>query len=193
VGRLLIFYLVLAIIIIQRLAELRIARSNELWMKSKGALEFGQKHYKLMVMMHTLFFVALLAEVIVLKRGLSPYWPALLILFLVTQGVRVWALSSLGRFWNTKIIVLPNANIVRKGPYRFIKHPNYVIVTIELIVIPLLFQAYITAGVFTLLNAAMLYIRIPAEEKALKQLTEYDTTFKDCNRFVPELLKKYDS
>ena len=189
----LIFYLVLAIIIIQRLSELRIARSNEIWMKSKGALEFGHKHYRLMVMMHTLFFVALLAEVIVLKRGLSPYWPALLILFLVTQGVRVWALSSLGRFWNTKIIVLPNANIVRKGPYRFIKHPNYVIVTIELIVIPLLFQAYITAGVFTLLNAAMLSIRIPAEEKALKQLTEYDTTFKDCNRFVPELLKKYDS
>ena len=93
--------------------------------------------------------------------------------FLLTQLIRVWAITSLGRYWNTKIIVLPGAKMVNKGPYRFLKHPNYLVVTIEFIVIPLLFEAYFTAFFFSLLNGIILRIRIAAEEKALYQLTGY--------------------
>lgn len=188
-----LFYLFFAVIVFQRLAELIIARRNEKWMKRNGAVEFGQDHYGMVVSMHLLFFVSFLFEVVIFRNTLSTYWIWLLPVFLITQFVRMWALSSLGKYWNTKIIVLPNANVVRKGPYRYIKHPNYVIVTLELIVIPLMFEAYITAAVFTVLNIAMLSIRIPAEEQALKTLTEYEGAFGNCNRFVPEMLKKYDS
>ena len=83
--------------------------------------------------------------------------------------MRIWCLTSLGKFWNTKIIVLPVLDVVIKGPYKFIRHPNYLIVTIELLVLPLLFSAYFTAIVFSLLNVWMLSVRIPAEEKALKR------------------------
>jgi methyltransferase len=113
--------------------------------------------------------------------------------FVCAQLIRVWAISSLGTFWNTKIIVLPNVEVVRKGPYRFIKHPNYLVVSIELLVVPLMFGAYVTACLFTLLNVIMLSIRIPAEEKALRELTEYEGSFEKCNRFLPKLLNKYDN
>lgn len=97
-------------------------------------------------------------------------------MFLLVQAGRIWALTSLGEFWNTKIIVLPEARPIKRGPYRYLKHPNYVIVSIELLVIPLLFHAYMTAVIFTILNGYLLSIRIPAEEQALAQLTEYKTT-----------------
>ena len=98
---------------------------------------------------------------------------------MLTQLIRVWALTSLGRYWNTKIIVLPGAKMVNKGPYRFLKHPNYLVVTIEFIVIPLMFEAYFTAFFFSLLNGIILRIRIAAEERALTQLTGYSTTQMD--------------
>jgi len=101
-------------------------------------------------------------------------------------------MSSLGKYWNTKIIVLPHAQVVRRGPYRYIKHPNYFVVTIEFVVIPLLFEAYFTACLFTILNGLILSIRIPEEEKALKTLTEYEGTFQNCKRFIPRLLNKCD-
>lgn len=182
-----LFYLFFTVIVLQRLAELMIAKRNEKWMKQQGAIEFGKDHYGIMVSMHLLFFVSFMFEVLIFRNTLSPLWIWLLPVFLITQFGRMWALTSLGKYWNTKIIVLPNANVVRKGPYRFIKHPNYAIVTLELLVIPLLFQAYITAAVFTVLNIAMLSIRIPAEEHALKTLTKYEGTFKKCNRFVPKM------
>ncbi|MCM3091239.1 hypothetical protein M3588_09280 [Cytobacillus sp. AMY 15.2] len=171
------FIILISIIMLQRGAELALARRNEKWMKGMGALEFGQRHYRWIVAVHASFFVCYLLEVIIFKKNLSPFWPILLTLFFLTQTVRIWALHSLGRYWNTKIIVLPGAEVVRRGPYRFIKHPNYAIVAAEFLVIPLMFQAYITAAVFTLLNIAVLSVRIPAEEKALKELTEYEETF----------------
>lgn len=187
------FLLFITILIIQRLLELVIARRNEMWMKDQGAIEFGAKHYQFIVLMHSMFFIVLLLEKITFSRDLSPFWPLLAIVFVGAQLIRVWALSSLGRYWNTKIIVLPNVEVVRKGPYRFIKHPNYLVVSIELLVVPLLFGAYMTACLFTILNILILSIRIPAEEKALRELTEYEGSFGSCNRFLPKLLNKYDN
>lgn len=187
------FYIFTSIVIIQRLLEMVIARRNEKWMKAQGAIEFGRIHYQFLVMMHILFFLVFFFEKIAFSRELSPFWSLLGSLFIMAQLIRVWAISSLGRYWNTKIIVLPNVDVVRKGPYRYIKHPNYLVVFIELLVVPLMFGAYITAIMFTILNVMMLSIRIPAEEKALRELTEYEGSFGNCNRFLPKLLNKYDN
>lgn len=183
------FLVLYSFIVLQRMVELRIAKSNEKWMKQQGAVEFGVKHYRFMVMMHLLFFVSLFFEKVLINKGLSPIWPLFLSVFLFAQLLRIWAISSLGKYWNTKIIVLANSAIIRKGPYRFIKHPNYFVVAIELVIVPLLFNLYFTACLFTLLNVIMLIIRIPEEEKALRELTEYAETFQSCNRFLPKVVK----
>lgn len=174
-GRLFLF--VFIIVIIQRLVELAVARRNENWMRSQGAIEAGASHYKWMVLMHTAFFVSLLAEVLITGRPLPVYWPILLTVFLLMQILRVWCLSSLGKFWNTKILILPGADVQKRGPYKWIRHPNYVIVTTELLVLPLLFGAYFTAILFFILNLWMLSVRIPAEEQALRELTNYNEVF----------------
>lgn len=146
-------------------------------MRSQGAFEAGAKHYPVMVAMHVMFFISLVVEVLLVNRPLSPIWIILLVIFLMAQALRVWCLTSLGKFWNTRIIILPGANVVKKGPYAFMRHPNYVIVTTELLVLPLIFSAYFTAILFTILNIWMLSVRIPVEEKALKQATNYKEQF----------------
>jgi methyltransferase len=173
-----LFYIIIAIVIIQRLVELIIAKRNEKWMRSQGAFEAGAVHYPIMVTMHIAFFISLLVEVLVTNKPLSPLWIPLLSLFLIAQIARVWCLASLGTFWNTKIIILPGADVVKKGPYKFIRHPNYVIVATELLVLPLIFSAYFTAIVFSFLNIWMLSVRIPVEEKALKEVTNYREEFR---------------
>ncbi|MBK3496080.1 hypothetical protein JFL43_14655 [Viridibacillus sp. YIM B01967] len=150
-----------------------VARSNERYQKERGAIEAGQEHYPLIVLLHVLFLCSLLLEYIWFKPTLSLLWPSLLIAFLTLQFARVWAIQSLGRFWNTKIIILPGAKLVKRGPYKWMPHPNYAIVALEIAVIPLIFQAYYTAILFTLLNYGMMLIRIPIEEKALEQYGEY--------------------
>ena len=99
---------------------------------------------------------------------LSPWWPALVVAFLAAQVVRYWAIASLGRRWNTRILVLPGAPLVATGPYRYLRHPNYVAVVIELAVVPLVFEAWVTASLFSAANAAMLIlVRVPVETRAL--------------------------
>ncbi|WP_172371924.1 isoprenylcysteine carboxyl methyltransferase family protein [Sporosarcina jiandibaonis] len=173
-----LFYIIIAIVIIQRLIELMIAKRNEKWMRSQGAFEAGAGHYPIMVAMHMAFFISLVIEVLVIDRPLSLLWIPLLSLFLIAQLARVWCLTSLGKFWNTKIIILPGVDVVKKGPYKFIRHPNYVIVATELLVLPLIFSAYFTAIVFSLLNIWMLSVRIPIEENALKEVTNYKEEFR---------------
>jgi len=172
-----LFAIVISIVILQRLVELVVAKRNEKWMRSQGAIEAGSGHYPIMVAMHIAFFISLLAEVILLDRSLSSMWIILLVIFLTAQVARIWCLTSLGNFWNTKIIILPGADVVQKGPYKWVRHPNYIIVTTELLVLPLIFGAYSTAIIFTLLNVWMLSVRIPAEEKALKEATNYREKF----------------
>lgn len=173
-----IFAIFIVLIATQRLAELYIAKQNEKQLKGAGAVEYGESHYRWMVLMHVSFFIVLIFEVIVFGRDVSALWPIWLTLFLVAQSGRIWVISSLGKHWNTKIIVVPNAEVVIKGPYKFFKHPNYIIVATEIIVISLLFNAYYTAIIFTVLNIWMMAVRIPLEEKALKENTEYSAVFK---------------
>ncbi|WP_173108173.1 isoprenylcysteine carboxylmethyltransferase family protein [Bacillus sp. KH172YL63] len=167
------FFLFFSVLIIQRIVEVVIAKSNEKWMIRQGAKEYGQAHYKLMVAIHVAFFISLLIEGGIKESGVNSYWPFLLCAFLITQIMRIWVITSLGKYWNTKIIVLPNAESVNKGPYKYLKHPNYLIVTIELIIVPLLFNAYWTMFIFALLNQLILSVRIPLEEKALRNETDY--------------------
>ncbi|MFS0764699.1 isoprenylcysteine carboxyl methyltransferase family protein [Peribacillus phoenicis] len=173
-----IFAIFIILIAIQRLVELYIAKQNEKQLKAAGALEYGESHYRWMVLMHLSFFIVLIIEVIVLERNMSGLWPIWLTLFLIAQSGRIWAIRSLGKHWNTKIIVVPDADVVIKGPYKYFKHPNYIIVATEILVISLLFNAYYTAFIFSLLNVWMMTVRIPLEEKALKKHTEYSTVFK---------------
>ncbi|ETI70051.1 isoprenylcysteine carboxyl methyltransferase family protein [Neobacillus vireti] len=188
-NNLLPFVILILFIAIQRVVELFIAKSNEKWLKRQGAIEFGNKHYKYLVFMHLLFFVALSTEKVLLNRGLSAVWPIFLAVFMLAQFMRGWAISSLGKYWNTKILVLKHAQVVRKGPYRLLKHPNYFVVTTELLVVPLLFNAFYTALLFTIFNFMILSIRIPEEEKALSMYTEYDEVFRGCHRFIPRIVK----
>jgi methyltransferase len=182
-----LFYLFWVILILQRLVELKVAKNNERWMKSQGGIEFGQKHYRIMVGLHSLFFIFYMGEVFFFQKEISSYWPVLLFLFILTQSGRVWALTSLGKYWNTKIIVLPNADVIKKGPYKYVKHPNYLIVTLEFIIVPLMFQAYITMILFSILNVLILSVRIPEEERALKELTGYGQSFNQVRRFFPKI------
>ena len=169
-----IFYIILSIVIVQRLLELVIAKRNEKNMRAQGAYEVGASHYPLMILLHVSFFISLLIEVNTFNLTPSPLFLLFLIMFLCVQGLRVWCLTSLGSFWNTKIIVLPGAHVVTKGPYKYLRHPNYLVVSMEIALLPLMFEAYFTAICFTILNAIMLSIRIPTEERALKEATNYE-------------------
>lgn len=185
-----IFYVFVGLIILQRVIELGIARRNEKWMKKQGAIEVGKDHYKYLVLLHIFFFVSLIYEVIFYDKSLTFIWPVWGVLFLGAQIMRAWCLQSLGMFWNTKIIVLPNVKIISKGPYKYIRHPNYLIVAVEIFVIPMMFNAFITAALFSILNAMALSLRVPVEEKALMQVTNYNKVFASRSRFAPQKTTK---
>ncbi len=154
----------------QRLLELFYSRRNERRLRARGAVERGAGHYPLIVAVHTLWLVSTLVEGL-LRGPESPVrWPVPLAAFLLVQPLRYWAILSLGMNWNTRILVLPGGRLVRGGPYRYFPHPNYVVVAVEVLTFPLIFGAWITAGVFSLLNAALLYVRIRTENRALKEL-----------------------
>ena len=172
-----IFYLIVTPVILQRLTEVFIAKRNEKWMFSQGDYEVGNSHYSYMVTMHISFFLFLIVEVVTNNNGISPLFPLLFILFVAVQALRIWCIRSLGTFWNTKILILPHAQVVRKGPYEFMRHPNYAVVCLEILLLPLMFQAYFTAFCFTLLNITMLSVRIPIEENALREATNYNRVF----------------
>lgn len=172
-----LFISFICMIVIQRGVELIIAKRNERQLKKNGAIEFGAGHYPWMVLLHTGFLTVLIIEVITLNRELSSFWILWLILFVLAQMGRLWVIQTLGKHWNTKIIVLPNSEVIVKGPYKYVRHPNYLIVATEILIISLLFNAFITAIIFSLLNAWMMSIRIPLEEEALKENTEYVSSF----------------
>lgn len=172
-----VFTLLFSFILLQRLVELFIAKRNEMWVLEQGGYEVGANHYRYMILLHSSFFAVLLLEVFVLQKTLSPIWMPLFGIFVLTQFLRIYCLLSLGKFWNTKIMILPGANVIRKGPYKWLRHPNYTIVCTEIFIVPLLFQAYGTAIIFTLLNAWMLSVRIPVEERALREATNYEDAF----------------
>ncbi len=157
------FIIFILFVIIQRLSELYIARGNEKWLRSQGAVEYGKEHYPFIVALHTLFIISIIVEYIL--RGNTPIDFVFLILFALLLLFKLWALSSLGKYWNTKIFRVPGAGPVKKGPYKLFKHPNYFIVICEIAIIPMVFHLYYTAIIFTVLNAIMLTVRIKVENK----------------------------
>ena len=154
---------VLALVTLQRLGELVLARRNTRRLLAQGAHEVAPEHYPLIVAMHA----AWLAGLWWLGWDRPVQWPWLLV-FLVLQGLRVWVLATLGSRWTTRIIVLPGAPLVAKGPYRVLPHPNYAVVIGEIAALPLAFGLPAFAAAFSLLNAVVLTIRIRAENAALR-------------------------
>lgn len=162
----------IAALVIQRGLELRIAKRNEAAVRSRGAREFGAGHYPAFFVLHGAWLVAWPIEATLRGLALHPLWPLWLALFAAAQALRYWAISSLGERWNTRVLVLPGEPPIVRGPYRFLAHPNYVAVIVELAVVPLLFGAYGTAIVASVVNAALLFgIRIPCETAALRWAT----------------------
>ncbi len=160
-----VFTLFITFLILLRLGELLLSKRNEQWLLQHGAVEYGQKHYHYIVIMHTLFFISLIIEYIFTSTGY--YNISLLILYFLLLVFKGWVIFSLGKFWNTKIFRIPSYPLINKGPYKYIKHPNYIVVIVEIILIPLIFNLYITMIIFSILNAIALYVRIRKENKVL--------------------------
>ncbi len=154
--------LILLLVTLQRLSELVIARRNTAALLARGAYEVSPGHYPLIVAVHAGWLAALWW----LAPGRPISWP-LIGLFLLLQLGRVWVLATLGRRWTTRIIVVPGERLVTKGPFRLLRHPNYAVVVLEIAVLPLAFELWQLALIFSVLNAAVLGIRIRAEGKAL--------------------------
>jgi len=162
-------WIILALVGIQRLGELSLARRNTKALVARGAVEIGAKHYSLIVLLHATW---LLAIILLLPDPAIINW-ALLVLFLVFQGLRWWVVAMLGPYWTTRIISLPGAPLVRRGPYRFFRHPNYMAVAGEIAVLPLVFGEIRVAIGFSLANAALLAWRIRQEETGLTPRRAY--------------------
>ena len=154
--------LILALVTLQRLGELWLANRNTRRLLSQGAREHAPGHYPLIVAVHALWLATLWW--FGLDRPLDIFWLAM---FVIVEIARIWVLASLGPRWTTRIIVLPEAPLVRRGPYRFVNHPNYLVVVAEIVVLPLVFGLWPVALIFSALNAAALAIRIRAENAAL--------------------------
>jgi len=180
------YLLLLALLAAERSFELLISRRNARRAFAHGGIEVGRSHYRVMVAMHTLFLVSCAAESILVARAISPLVSALAFAgVLFAQCLRYAAVATLGERWNTRIIVMPGAAPVTRGLYRWIRHPNYVAVVIEILALPMIRGCWITAIVFTIANALMLAVRIPAEERALG--ANYSRAFGGVARFFPTL------
>lgn len=149
-------------LVAQRLAELGFAQWNTGRLRARGGVEFGAVHYPVMVALHAAWLLGLWT--LARERSVDPFWFAV---FIVLQGVRIWVIASLGRRWTTRVIVLPGAAPVVRGPYRWLRHPNYLVVTLETAVVPLALGMPVFALVFSIANAALLMLRIRVENGAL--------------------------
>ena len=177
---------IIAILALERGVELYIAHRNAARAFAAGAVEIGQRHYRVMVGFHAAFLVACAVESILRGSG-APAAVAVpaIVAELFAQFLRYWVIFTLRSQWNTRIIVFPDAKPVTSGPFRFARHPNYLAVAIEVVAVPLIGGAWVTAIVFSLGNAILLMVRIPAEERALGQ--SYAGAFAELPRFLPRI------
>ncbi|HEV7672099.1 MAG TPA: isoprenylcysteine carboxylmethyltransferase family protein [Thermoanaerobaculia bacterium] len=181
-----LYLLLIALVAVQRLAELALSKRNLALALAAGGKEVESGHYPVMVALHTAFLIACPVEVYLFDR---PFVPALglvcgIVLAFATC-LRYWAIGTLGARWNTRIVVVPGAAPVVGGPFRFLRHPNYLAVILEIAFLPLLHGAWVTAVVFSLANAALLRVRISAEEKALAEVSGYERAFAGRPRLIP--------
>lgn len=164
-----IAYLVLiGLVVLERLAELVVAKRNLAWARARGGVEYGRGHYPFIVLLHVALLAAAPAEVWLADRPFVPAlgWPMLAVVVLA-QGLRWWCIRTLGRQWNTRVVVVPGLPLVDRGPYRLFPHPNYVAVVAEGIALPLVHSAWVTALAFTAVNAVLLAVRVRVENRAL--------------------------
>ena len=155
--------LIVGLVALERLAELVYARRNMAALLREGAHEIGRRHYPLIVLLHAAWLVTIYLAA---APDTPPVWGWIAV-FLLLQAARYWVIATLGRYWTTRLIAMPNAPVVTHGPYRFLRHPNYAVVIAEIAVLPLAFREYAVAVLFSLLNAALLSWRIRVENAAL--------------------------
>ena len=162
------FVVLIVLVGLERLAELVVSQRNTAWSLSRGGREHGVGHYPFMVVLHTGLLIGALAEVLLAGRPSVPLlaW-TMLALVILAQALRWWCITSLGKRWSTRVVVVPGLPLVEGGPYRWFRHPNYVAVVVEGFALPLVHTAWVTALVFTVLNAVLLSIRIKVEDAAL--------------------------
>jgi methyltransferase len=166
------YVLLLLVVAAERVAELVVAQRNLRWARGRGAVEAGQRHYPFMVVLHVALLVGALAEVLLLDRPFYLWLAApMLAILAAAQALRWWCIRTLGRQWNTRVVVVPGMPLVRSGPYRWLRHPNYVAVVAEGVALPLIHTAWLTAFLFTALNAALLTARIRCENKLLAEVS----------------------
>lgn len=178
-----LFILLLAL---ERCFELWLSRRNSAWARQQGAVEYGAGHLRWMKLLHTALFLGCIAEVWGLDRPFVPVLgAACLLVALAAQGLRYWTIATLGRRWNVAVLVLPGMPAVSSGPFRFLRHPNYLAVVAEGLAVPLMHSAFITASVFSALNAVLLAVRIDCEERALAQHCAYSERFAQRPRLWP--------
>jgi methyltransferase len=180
------YLILLTLLILERIFELDRARRNARRAFEHGAIEVGQAHYRVMVAFHTLFIASCVVEGTLFPHAFPPMvaWIALGA-EVVAQALRYWAVTTLGDRWNTRIIVSPDRAPVTGGPYRFMRHPNYLAVVIEIAAVPMIGGAIFTAIVFSIGNALILAVRIPAEERAMGG--RYAEALGSRRRFFPSL------
>lgn len=181
-----LYTLLIALVAAGRLFELRIAKRNLRSLLARGGVEVAPGHYRWMVLLHTAFLASCPLEAWLLGRPFLPGLgiPMLLLAFLAA-GLRYWVIRTLDGRWTTRIVVLPGVPPVTGGPYRLLRHPNYLAVIMEVLALPLVHTAWLTALVFSLLNAALLRVRIRAEEAGLSRASGYDEAFADRPRLLP--------
>lgn len=165
------FVVLVGLVAAERLFELRLARRNAVWALARGGIERGRGHYPMMAAMHTLFLVSAPLEVVLLDR---PFNPALGLVMLAvvgsTMALRYWVIATLGPRWNTRVICVPGLPPVTSGPFRYLRHPNYLAVVLELAALPLVHGAWWTALGFSIANLAVLRVRIRVEDQAMAEL-----------------------
>lgn len=159
---------IIGLVAAQRLGELIYARRNTRALLARGAVEVGRAHYPLFVLLHASWLAAIVA---MLPPSPPIHWPAVVAL-VALQAFRLWVIATLGPYWTTRIVTLPGAPLVRSGPYRFLRHPNYSVVVGEIAILPLVFGQIGVAVVFSILNAALLWWRIRIEDQALRARRE---------------------
>ncbi len=180
------FLYIVLIMAALRLVELVVAQRNLRWARAQGGIEVGAGHYPWMVLQHTAFLIAAPLEVWLLDRPWIPQLAWTMVLVLVAaMGLRYWAISTLGKRWTTRVVCVPNLPAVTSGPYRFLRHPNYLAVILEIAALPLVHSAWLTAVIFSLLNAWMLKVRIEVEERAMNQYNDYRALMEGRRRLVP--------
>ena len=181
----LLFTALVILAAVGRLLELRVANRNRRLLLARGGIEMGQGHYPWMVALHTVWLISCLAEAWLLDR---PFLPGLgipaLAVFLAAFALRYWVISTLGERWTTRIVCLPGVAPITGGPYRWLRHPNYLAVVLEIASLPLVHTAWLTALAFSLLDGILLRVRIRAEEEWLSRLSGYDEAFAGRPRLI---------